>query len=317
MFRQYVNQGDIAPCIIVDDIIRSGTNRSHPEPQPPGPGPGPLGWGCGAFVRTGSAQRRPRRIPVQVRVTFVAHVDDVVDEGKDGGGGAGAVGVLKTGNCERSEKGKWEFCSSVLWLFFICFKKKGRPATYKSKPHRHDDVFVLVVTGVDGAELRLGVSVFEFKRYLAFAVDVHEILQVLSVESDIDFFAGVIGLNGFAGFAFFGILSADHQLIGLKVKPDCMRPFVGHQSNAAHGLVQKRTVKLNRLVDVLGYHHFVIRKLSGKHSRYQQPWPNLAIDVILIHTQTEIAVEAGGKFRQLCQRLARYQERPSFLSFHS
>ena len=24
MFRQYVNQGDIAPCIIVDDIIRSG-----------------------------------------------------------------------------------------------------------------------------------------------------------------------------------------------------------------------------------------------------------------------------------------------------
>jgi adenine/guanine phosphoribosyltransferase-like PRPP-binding protein len=24
MFRQYVNQGEVNPCIIVDDIIRSG-----------------------------------------------------------------------------------------------------------------------------------------------------------------------------------------------------------------------------------------------------------------------------------------------------
>src|ERR1043166_6034195 len=59
MFRQYVNQGEINPCIIVDDIIRSGhaieeTVRLVRELGAPI-------IGCGAIVRFSSAPSAIRR----------------------------------------------------------------------------------------------------------------------------------------------------------------------------------------------------------------------------------------------------------------
>src|SRR5882672_6771038 len=53
MFRQYVNQGDIAPCIIVDDIIRSGHAIEETVELVRSLG-API-IGCGAIVRFTSA----------------------------------------------------------------------------------------------------------------------------------------------------------------------------------------------------------------------------------------------------------------------
>src|SRR2546423_4558800 len=53
MFRQYVNQGDIRPCIIVDDIIRSGHAIEETVKLVKGLG-API-IGCGAPVRFQSA----------------------------------------------------------------------------------------------------------------------------------------------------------------------------------------------------------------------------------------------------------------------
>src|SRR5256885_248298 len=49
MFRQYVNQGDIAPCIIVDDIIRSGHAIEETVELVKSLGAPVIG--CGALVR--------------------------------------------------------------------------------------------------------------------------------------------------------------------------------------------------------------------------------------------------------------------------
>ena len=53
MFRQYVNQGDINPCIIVDDIIRSGHAIEETVELVRSLG-API-IGCGAIVRFKSA----------------------------------------------------------------------------------------------------------------------------------------------------------------------------------------------------------------------------------------------------------------------
>src|SRR6266496_2839557 len=68
MFRQYVNQGDINPCIIVDDIIRSGhaieeTVRLVRELGAPI-------IGCGAIVRFKSAPDRIDGVPIRSLVDF-------------------------------------------------------------------------------------------------------------------------------------------------------------------------------------------------------------------------------------------------------
>ncbi len=68
MFRQYVNQGDIAPCIIVDDIIRSGHAIEETVELVRGLG-API-IGCGAIVHFTSAPDRVDAVPIKSLVEF-------------------------------------------------------------------------------------------------------------------------------------------------------------------------------------------------------------------------------------------------------
>jgi orotate phosphoribosyltransferase len=74
MFRQYVNQGDIAPCIIVDDIIRSG----HAVEETVGlvKALGAEVIGCGSIVRFTSAPDHFGDIPVKSLIEFDSHFYD-------------------------------------------------------------------------------------------------------------------------------------------------------------------------------------------------------------------------------------------------
>ena len=68
MFRQYVNQGEINPCIVVDDIIRSGhaieeTVRLVRELGAPI-------IGCGAIVRFNSAPAKIDGVAIESLVEF-------------------------------------------------------------------------------------------------------------------------------------------------------------------------------------------------------------------------------------------------------
>jgi orotate phosphoribosyltransferase len=74
MFRQYVNQGEINPCIIVDDIIRSGNAieetlklvKSLDERM----------IGCGSIVRFSSAPNEVEGVPIKSLVDFDASLYD-------------------------------------------------------------------------------------------------------------------------------------------------------------------------------------------------------------------------------------------------
>ena len=68
MFRQYVNQGDINPCIIVDDIIRSGHAIEETVELVRGLG-API-IGCGAIVRFTSAPDRVEGVGIKSLVEF-------------------------------------------------------------------------------------------------------------------------------------------------------------------------------------------------------------------------------------------------------
>jgi orotate phosphoribosyltransferase len=68
MFRQYVNQGDIAPCIIVDDIIRSGQAIEETVKLVRSLG-API-IGCGAIVRFTSAPDNIDGVPIKSLVEF-------------------------------------------------------------------------------------------------------------------------------------------------------------------------------------------------------------------------------------------------------
>src|SRR6266498_83070 len=85
MFRQYVNQGEVNPCIIVDDIIRSG--QAIEETAALVKSLGAKIIGCGAIVRFTSAQDEMEGIPIKSLVEFDAHMyddgDDCVDCKKD------------------------------------------------------------------------------------------------------------------------------------------------------------------------------------------------------------------------------------------
>src|SRR5205814_7806900 len=78
MFRQYVNQGEINPCIIVDDIIRSGhaieeTVRLVRELGAPV-------IGCGAIVRFSSAPNQIGDVTVKSLVEFDERYYDSAEE---------------------------------------------------------------------------------------------------------------------------------------------------------------------------------------------------------------------------------------------
>ena len=63
MFRQYVNQGEVNPCIIVDDIIRSGNAIEETIALVKTLGAKMIG--CGAIVRFESAPDEVEGVPVK------------------------------------------------------------------------------------------------------------------------------------------------------------------------------------------------------------------------------------------------------------
>ncbi len=81
MFRQYVNQGEVNPCIIVDDIIRSG----HAIEETSGlvKALGSQVIGCGAIVRFTSAPGEIEGGPIKSLVEFDAHMYDSAQECRD------------------------------------------------------------------------------------------------------------------------------------------------------------------------------------------------------------------------------------------
>lgn len=80
MFRQYVNKGEVNPCIIVDDIIRSGSAIEETVALVKELGANVIG--CGAIVRFTSAPEKLGEIPIRSLVEFDARM---YDEGEDCG----------------------------------------------------------------------------------------------------------------------------------------------------------------------------------------------------------------------------------------
>ena len=78
MFRQYVNQGEINPCIIVDDIIRSGHAIEETVDLVRSLG-API-IGCGAIVRFTSAPNQIGDVAVKSLVEFDERFYDSADE---------------------------------------------------------------------------------------------------------------------------------------------------------------------------------------------------------------------------------------------
>jgi orotate phosphoribosyltransferase len=74
MFRQYVNQGEVNPCIIVDDIIRSG--HAIDETVALVKSLGAKVIGCGAIVRFTSAPTEIEGVPIKSLVDFDARMYD-------------------------------------------------------------------------------------------------------------------------------------------------------------------------------------------------------------------------------------------------
>jgi len=68
MFRQYVNQGEVNPCIIVDDIIRSGHAISETVELVKSLGARIIG--CGAIVRFDTAPEEIEGVPVKSLIDF-------------------------------------------------------------------------------------------------------------------------------------------------------------------------------------------------------------------------------------------------------
>ncbi|MFN2499634.1 MAG: phosphoribosyltransferase family protein [Pyrinomonadaceae bacterium] len=70
MFRQYVNKGEVNPCIIVDDIIRSG--QAIEETVALVESLGSRVIGCGAIVRFNSAPDNVKGVSIKSLVNFDA-----------------------------------------------------------------------------------------------------------------------------------------------------------------------------------------------------------------------------------------------------
>ena len=68
MFRQYVNQGEVNPCIIVDDIIRSGNAIEETVELVKSFGARIIG--CGSIVRFSSAPSEIEGVPIKSLVEF-------------------------------------------------------------------------------------------------------------------------------------------------------------------------------------------------------------------------------------------------------
>ena len=78
MFRQYVNQGEVNPCIIVDDIIRSGKAIEETVPLVKSLQANMIG--CGAIVRFSSAPDELEGVPVKSLIDFDVQMYDGEDD---------------------------------------------------------------------------------------------------------------------------------------------------------------------------------------------------------------------------------------------
>jgi len=78
MFRQYVNQGEVNPSIIVDDIIRSGSAIEETVELVKELG-SPI-IGCGAIVRFTSAPDNINGVPTKALVEFEEHFYDRAED---------------------------------------------------------------------------------------------------------------------------------------------------------------------------------------------------------------------------------------------
>jgi len=74
MFRQYVNQGEVNPCIIVDDIIRSGHAIGETVDLVKSLGARIIG--CGAIVRFDLAPSEVEDVPVKSLIDFDVTIYD-------------------------------------------------------------------------------------------------------------------------------------------------------------------------------------------------------------------------------------------------
>ena len=84
-FRQYVNQGEVNPCIIVDDIIRSG--HAIEETVELVKSLGARIIGCGAIVRFDTAPDEIEGVPIKSLIDFDVRMyesDQECTECKDG-----------------------------------------------------------------------------------------------------------------------------------------------------------------------------------------------------------------------------------------
>jgi orotate phosphoribosyltransferase len=85
MFRQYVNQGEVNPCIIVDDIIRSG--KAIEETVTLVKSLGARIIGCGAIVKFDTAPDEIEDVPIKSLINFdvtIYESEQVCTECKDG-----------------------------------------------------------------------------------------------------------------------------------------------------------------------------------------------------------------------------------------
>ncbi|HET9525018.1 MAG TPA: phosphoribosyltransferase family protein [Pyrinomonadaceae bacterium] len=78
VFRQYVNQGEVNPCIIVDDIIRSGNAIEETVSLVKSVGARILG--CGAIVRFDSAPTEIEGVQIKSLVDFNAKMYEEAED---------------------------------------------------------------------------------------------------------------------------------------------------------------------------------------------------------------------------------------------
>jgi len=81
MFRQYVNQGEINPCIIVDDIIRTGSAIEETVGLVKELGAQIIG--CGTIVRFADAPEKIAGVPIKSLIDFESHMYDRTEECKE------------------------------------------------------------------------------------------------------------------------------------------------------------------------------------------------------------------------------------------
>lgn len=80
-FRQYVNQGEMPPCVIVDDIVRSGDALRETAALVKELGATVIG--CGTIVRFSGASDRIDDVPIKSLVEFDAKWYDSAEQCRD------------------------------------------------------------------------------------------------------------------------------------------------------------------------------------------------------------------------------------------